>query len=196
MASSRRDADLAQVHVRFMSKVEKTIGEIATELGRYAIDAFEFLHEGLDYTVRRIHGQPESLVENVYRWLRQHEIDPDDLETLMEEQGLPETVAEAIEQIGGPETLRQKVNRHVGGQELCWGLRDYALDKWGVMAPAVLGSWGIRRTKDFGRLVFALVDNGLLQKQPEDRIEDFDNVFDFDKAFCSAYKIRLPGRDD
>lgn len=196
MASSRRDAEIAQVHVRSMSKVDKTIGEIATELGRYAIDAFEFLHEGLDYTVRRIHGQPESLVENVYRWLRQHEIDPDELETLLEEQSLPETVAEAIEQIGGPETLRQKVNRHVGGQELCWGLRDYALEKWGVMAPAVLGSWGIRRTKDFGRLVFALVDNGLLQKQPEDRIEDFDNVFDFDKAFCSAYKIRLPGRDD
>ncbi len=165
--------------------------EIAADLGRYSVDAFEFLHEGLDYTVRKIHGPPNPVADNILKWLRENGIDPDNLDALLEGAELPPTVAGAIEQMGGFAAIRDRMNRHVAGDELCWGLRDLALEKWGVMAPAVLASWGIRSTKDFGRLVFALVDNELLQKQPEDRIEDFENVYQFDKAFTGAYKISL-----
>jgi uncharacterized repeat protein (TIGR04138 family) len=184
------------LHITMPDKPAKSIVDIAGQLGRYAVDAFEFLHEGLDYTVRKIHGPSNNALENVVRWMRENSIDPEDVETLMESGSLPHPVVSIIEDLGGPAEFRQKINRHVAGPELCWGLRDLALEKWGVMAPAVLGSWGLFKTKDFGRMVFALVENDLLQKQPEDCIDDFNDVFDFTTAFRQGFKITLPGRDD
>ena len=63
-----------------------------------------------------------------------------------------------------------------------------------LLARAVLATWGIRSTDDFGRIVFAMIDAGLLQKQPDDTIADFADVFDFRTAFEAAYTIRLPER--
>src|SRR3954447_18237767 len=34
-------------------------------------------------------------------------------------------------------------NRHVTGQQLCEGLREYALNEWGLLAGTVLRRWGI-----------------------------------------------------
>jgi uncharacterized repeat protein (TIGR04138 family) len=75
------------------------------------------------------------------------------------------------------------MGRHVSGQELCMGIRDLAIDRFGDLARTVLDVWNIRRTNDFGNIVFALVDAGLLRKTDEDAIEDFADVFDFDEAF-------------
>ena len=83
------------------------------------------------------------------------------------------------------------VSRHVGGRELCEGLREYALMKWGLMARTVLARWNIRKTHDFGRIVFALVDNGWMQKTEEDSLEDFRDVFDFKSAFDAGYRIEM-----
>ncbi|MBW7905392.1 MAG: hypothetical protein H3C42_07475 [Phycisphaerae bacterium] len=79
---------------------------------------------------------------------------------------------------------------HVTGQQLCEGLRDLAIQRWGLLARDVLASWGIHSTRDFGEMVFLLVRNELLGKQDSDRLEDFDDVFDFDEAF-GTYGIRL-----
>ena len=73
--------------------------------------------------------------------------------------------------------------RHVSGQQLCEGLRALALERWGSLAPAVLSSWNIRRTRDFGEMVFLLIELGLMGKQESDHIEDFDNVYSFRQAF-------------
>ena len=81
------------------------------------------------------------------------------------------------------------VSRHVSGQQLCQGLREYALAKWGLMAPAVLARWGITSTLDFGRIVFALIDASYMQKTEQDTIEDFRNVYDFKTAFEADYRI-------
>lgn len=78
------------------------------------------------------------------------------------------------------------IGHHVSGQELCMGLRDLAIERFGVLARTVLEVWHIRRTNDFGEIVFALVEAGLLRKTDEDAIEDFEDVFDFDEAFQSA----------
>lgn len=75
------------------------------------------------------------------------------------------------------------VSRHVSGQELCIGLRDHAVERFGFLARTVLESWGVRRTEDFGRIVFAMVEAGLLRKTDEDSLDDFTDVFDFDEAF-------------
>lgn len=73
--------------------------------------------------------------------------------------------------------------QHVSGQALCEGLRDLACAKWGAMAPLVLRSWNLYGTRDFGEMVFLLVEHELMGKQDSDRIEDFDHVFDFKTAF-------------
>ena len=80
--------------------------------------------------------------------------------------------------------------RHITGRELLDGIRDYALDQFGALARTVLNYWGIYTTGDFGKIVFALVDVGVLRKQPEDKIEDFADVYDFKEAFDKGYKIK------
>jgi uncharacterized repeat protein (TIGR04138 family) len=76
-------------------------------------------------------------------------------------------------------------SRHISGQELCLGLRDFAIEQYGLLARAVLGSYGIARTDDFGRIVFILVEAGLMRKTEDDRLSDFEHVFDFEESFTS-----------
>ena len=77
-------------------------------------------------------------------------------------------------------------DRHVSGPQLCIGLRDYAVETYGMLARTVLSRWGIRTTGDFGRIVFAMIDAGLMRKSDEDTLEDFQNVYDFEEAFAAA----------
>jgi len=77
-----------------------------------------------------------------------------------------------------------EASRHISGRQLCMGLRDFAIEQYGLLAPAVLRHWHINRTDDFGRIVFAMIDAGLMSKNDQDTFEDFRSVFDFDEAFC------------
>lgn len=86
-----------------------------------------------------------------------------------------------------------KACRHVSGQNLCEGLREVALAEWGRMAGTVLRRWNVTSTLDFGRMVFAMVDAGLMQKTEDDSIEDFRAVFDFRQAFETDYQIACTG---
>ncbi|MFH1799807.1 MAG: Minf_1886 family protein [Candidatus Omnitrophota bacterium] len=81
-----------------------------------------------------------------------------------------------------------KKPRHITGKELALGIRKYTLDQFGPMAKTVLHHWGIHTTLDFGKIVYALIDVQLLSRQPEDKLEDFDKVYDFEEAF-GKYKI-------
>jgi len=115
--------------------------------GRYAPEAFHFLHRGLDLATRlKYAGRAAS----------------------------------------GP--------RHVTGQELCQALRILALQLWGPLAREVLRRWNIHSTRDFGEMVYLMIDLGLMGKQESDDISDFDNVYDFEAAFGS-YQINLNGSD-
>jgi len=67
-------------------------------------------------------------------------------------------------------------SRHVSGQQLCLGLRDYAIKQYGLLAKTVLNRWGVNRTDDFGNIVFAMIDAGLMRKTAEDHDEDFRAV--------------------
>jgi uncharacterized repeat protein (TIGR04138 family) len=81
--------------------------------------------------------------------------------------------------------------RHLSGSELAWACRDFALEQFGLLAATVLSYWGISSTEDLGHMVFTLIDVGLLARQPSDRIEDFDHVYDFADVFRTGY--RWPG---
>ena len=83
---------------------------------------------------------------------------------------------------------RLDLRRHVTGAELAWACRDFAREQSGLLAPHVLAHWGITRTEDFGRIVFTLVDVGLLVTQPGDLEADFEAVYDFADAFGDVYQ--------
>lgn len=94
-------------------------------------------------------------------------------------QGLAHTVKSIHGDVPGDDETR-----NVSGQQLCLGLRDYAVKQYGMLARTVLDRWGIQRTDDFGRIVFAMVDIGLMSKTEEDRMDDFRGVYDFEEAFA------------
>jgi len=81
--------------------------------------------------------------------------------------------------------------RHISGQELLEGLREYALKEYGPMARTVLGEWGVHRTEDFGEIVFNMVEHGIFSKTNTDSREDFQGGYDFDQAFRDPF---LPAR--
>jgi uncharacterized repeat protein (TIGR04138 family) len=80
---------------------------------------------------------------------------------------------------------------HVSGQELLHGLCDLAKREFGLMARTVFRLWGINRTDDFGEMIFNLIDAKLLSKTESDSKEDFQNVFDLDKALREGYSISV-----
>jgi uncharacterized repeat protein (TIGR04138 family) len=116
----------------------KSIYQIAREDGRYSPEAFEFVQEGLNFTLSR---------------LAEH--------------------------------------RHVTGTELSEGLRDLALQRYGLLARTVLAGWNISATLDFGNIVYAMVKAGVMSKRQEDRLEDFQDVYDFEEAFDREFAIEL-----
>ena len=73
--------------------------------------------------------------------------------------------------------------RHVSGRQLLSGISEMALDQFGPMVKTVFEHWGVRKTKDFGEIVFLMVNSGLMGKTEEDSVEDFDGVYDFDEEF-------------
>jgi uncharacterized repeat protein (TIGR04138 family) len=86
----------------------------------------------------------------------------------------------------------QHAHRHVSGQELLSGLREFALKEYGPMSKAVLNEWGIKTTDDFGQVVFNLVNSSVLGKNETDSPNDFKNVFTFDDAFVKPFEPRTP----
>lgn len=82
---------------------------------------------------------------------------------------------------------KEKKPRQITGAELSEGLRKHALDQFGPLALTVLNRWGLRTTRDFGEIVFLLLDAGLLGKTEEDKIEDFDGLYDFETAFRAPF---------
>ena len=82
---------------------------------------------------------------------------------------------------------RLTVRRHISGPELAWACRDLARERFGLLARPVLAHWGLTRTEDFGRIVYTLVEIGLLVTLPGDSEEDFRDVFEFESAFDESY---------
>lgn len=85
-------------------------------------------------------------------------------------------------------------SRHITGQQLCRGLRDYAIAEYGLLARMVLKRWRIHSTEDFGHIVFILVEHKKLSTTEGDSIRDFIDVYPFDESFPE--QIVLPAMLD
>jgi len=138
------------------------LAQLLQEDRRYRLDAYLFVFEALSYAQDVLGMGTEGTSEPV--------VDVDD--------------TDEDDELEGPQ-------RHVTGQELCEAIRKFALQQYGLMAKTVLGSWGIHQTADFGEIVFNLIRIGRMRKTPHDRREDFDNVYDFETAFCEDFKITM-----
>lgn len=105
-----------------------------------------------------------------------------------------EGLAHTVQSIHGQRDDSQEMaptdnSRHINGRQLCLGLRSYALQRYGLLARTVLYRWNIKGTEDFGNIVFAMVDAGLMRKTDEDTPEDFQQVFDFHEAFRDVHEV-------
>lgn len=123
----------------------RTILDICKRDARYTSQAYHFVHEALDYTMRRLGRQRQD-----------------------------------------------GTKRHVSGQELVRGIREFALEQYGFLTRTVFESWGVKKTDDFGEIVFNMVDSGLLNRRETDSVDDFKNGYDFHTAFEVEYQIQIP----
>jgi uncharacterized repeat protein (TIGR04138 family) len=78
---------------------------------------------------------------------------------------------------------------HVSGQTLCKGLRKLAVEKYGRLAMLVLNTWGIKKTRDFGEIVWLMIKHKWMTAQPTDSIDDFNDVYDFKTAFKDQFEF-------
>lgn len=102
--------------------------------------------------------------------------------------GLDHTVKE----IRKKDATRTEKSRHVSGPELLEGLRSFALEQYGPLAKTVLNAWGVKRCRDFGDIVFNLIDYNVFSKTDNDTREDFADIFDFDDAFVKPFRPAKP----
>lgn len=86
---------------------------------------------------------------------------------------------------------RAEGQQHVSGSQLCCALRDLAVERWGMLAAAVLRKWNIHATIDFGHMVYLLIEHKFMRKTEEDSINDFADVFDFGEAFGQYQAFEL-----
>jgi uncharacterized repeat protein (TIGR04138 family) len=77
--------------------------------------------------------------------------------------------------------------RHVSGQELLQGIRQFASEKFGPMAMMLFEEWGVRHCQDFGEIVFNMVEANLLAKTEQDSRADFEGGYSFFDAFRKPY---------
>ena len=98
-------------------------------------------------------------------------------------------VREALDhtqRMGGRAPAKDEI-RHVSGQQLLEGAREYALSQYGPMTLSVLNEWGIRCCTDIGEIVFNMVQGSLLAKTEQDRLDDFKNGYDFEEVFRKPF---------
>ena len=81
-------------------------------------------------------------------------------------------------------------DRHLSGSELCEAISDFALNEFGAMACTVLHTWGLNTTLDLGHVVFNLIDVDVLAASDNDRLGDFDKVFDLDERLRQAFQVK------
>lgn len=77
--------------------------------------------------------------------------------------------------------------RHVSGEELIFGFRDFVLQEFGPMAQTLLREWGVHTCADVGDMVFELIEEGMFGKQDSDTREDFCDHYDFEDAFLHPF---------
>ncbi|HVS34526.1 MAG TPA: Minf_1886 family protein [Gemmataceae bacterium] len=80
-------------------------------------------------------------------------------------------------------------DEHVSVADFLEGARELAVRDFGLMAPAVFRAWGVRRTDDFGDIVFNLIAAGLMDPTAADDRAAFHDRFDLQDGLMQDYRI-------
>lgn len=80
-----------------------------------------------------------------------------------------------------------KFSQHISGQELLEGIKIFALERYGPMTFELFKSWGINNCKDFGNIVFNLVESQVLGKNESDSPKDFEKGYNFKETFLDPF---------
>ena len=163
------------------------ISQLAREDGRYGVDAYTFVFEALNHAHTAMEREKEDVSDEteaaeIEQLLLSEELEIADSDVDEEIECLQQMAAE-------PQSSSDEAERHVTGQELCRAISSLALEQYGYMAKCVLNSWGVYRTVDFGNIVFNLIEIGQMKKTDRDKLEDFENVFDFDRELVQNFSI-------
>ena len=94
-----------------------------------------------------------------------------------------------IQETKGLQAAEDVKSRHISGAELAKGLAQLAQKRWGRLAKVVLNHWNINVTRDFGEIVFLMIENGWMSACDSDRIEDFDNVYDLEQILEKQFEF-------
>jgi uncharacterized repeat protein (TIGR04138 family) len=86
---------------------------------------------------------------------------------------------------------RSAAERHISGQELLEGIREFALNQFGPLTRVVLEDWGIYRCEDFGTIVFNMVRSNLLGASEGDSETDFSGGYAFSDVFDTPFECCL-----
>lgn len=81
--------------------------------------------------------------------------------------------------------------RHISGADFSRGLARLAIERWGRLSRMVLNRWGVSSTRDLGEIVYLMIDHKWMTAQETDRIEDFNEVYDFEDVFEKHFKFNL-----
>ena len=82
--------------------------------------------------------------------------------------------------------------RHVGAKEVCASIKELIYKKYGCMSRTVLEHYGAKDTMDFGKVIYLLIEGGMLASSPDDKLSDFEKTFDF----LELEMIQLPKKLD
>ena len=96
-------------------------------------------------------------------------------------------VKEALDHTQRSIGRQHRGRKHVTGQELLAGIREFALTQYGPMTMMLLDEWGVHNCRDFGEIVFNMVEIGWLAKTEEDSRADFEAGYEFSEAFRKPF---------
>ena len=68
----------------------------------------------------------------------------------------------------------------LSAMEIMRGLKVMGWLEYGLLATEVFKKWGVKEGKDFGFIIYHLIDAGLLKKSQDESIQDFTRGFSFD----------------
>jgi uncharacterized repeat protein (TIGR04138 family) len=81
--------------------------------------------------------------------------------------------------------------RHVSGQEFSKSLLMLAHRQFGLLAKSVFDYWGVKTTGDLGCIVYNMIRIGIMDKRPEDSLDDFFDVVDIDALFKAVEYFQI-----
>jgi len=131
--------------------VEQAIEQIVKKDPRYPVDAYIFVREALDFTIKELKKTSEN------------------------------------PRLAGAGSGKAK-ERHVTGQQLLGGVRDYALQQFGPLVLTVLNHWNLRKGEDIGDVVYNMVSMSILNTCENDSREDFKNSYNFEETFQHPFE--------